>query len=271
MTFEGGRFGRRKTERKPSAGVPESVDPREHAQMSVRILELAQRIRDGEARAFDILDMLPDNVLLQSDANPWTTAYRSLFELARTHPDLTRQFGEMADMIGQNPQMISPSDLVDIAADVAWDPRIHDFLKNGIIHSIGYALRFNDGLDYESAMAERLDFTNEEHFTDTAHFLEFTLSLYNVADTYSYADDDAVVLSRVREALTKTIDAHQGSYLLNTRAQELLAAMDGSWQLWAEGDRVPFIITGDRYAWHREDGLYVTERRRRQPAEYQCR
>src|SRR3989344_5443 len=202
----------------------------------------ASRIRKGEASSFDFISELPERVSTNIQfENIYTRMYKAIFNNARENPELTQELGEMEGMISQNPQMLHPAHLIDIASDVMWDPRIHSYLKSTMIHGLGYALRFMESPEYEGAITAKLDFTNADNFSNTAHFLEFMQNLYNIGDEYSYSGDN-IVISRVRKSLESAVKKGQGSYLLNVRAQELLSDMDGSSRIWSRSDRVPFLI-----------------------------
>jgi len=252
-----------KTSREKVGRANEAIPGKEEESLAQQqaqeeVLKFAQRIKNGEAHAFDFLRELPDSVSTKKGTeNVWTRKYRAIFDVARERPELAQELGEMEGMISQNPQMLHPSHLIDIASKVIWDPRIDSHLKSSMVHGLGYALRFMQSDEYEKSIAKKLDFSNTTNFSDTAHFLEFMQDLYNIGDDYSY-DGDNVVISRVRESLQQAIEKKQGSYLLNVRGQELLAEMDGSSWVASGFDRVPFLITKDRYARHREDGLYVS-------------
>ena len=233
----------------------------EHApsqdEVNASVLGFVSRMRSGEADSFEFIQELPERITAKADSdNAYTRAYRAIFNVAREHPEFAQELGEIEGLIIQNPQMMHPAHIIDVASDVMWDPRIHTYLKSTMIHGLGYALRFMKSGEYENAIAGKLDFTNAASFSGTAHFLEFMQNLYNIGDAYSYHGDD-IVISRVRESLQRAVEKKQGSYLLNVRAQELLAEMDGSSWVASGFDRVPFMIMKDRYARHKEDGLYV--------------
>jgi len=253
MRFDGIRPVQSKAAHLDEAGNSDALTQQEAQK---RVLEFAQRIKNKEASGFDFTSNLPASVKWENRKSIYAEMYAAIFNVAKTHPELTQELGELEGTIAQNPQMMHPRHLLDIASDVMWDPRVHNYLKGSMIHGLGYALRFMKSPEYEKAIANKLDFTNTENFSNTAHFLEFMQNLYNIGDEYSYSGDN-IVVSRVHEALQQSVNKGQGSYLLNVRAQELLAEMDGRSWISSGSDRMPFLVTKDRYAWHKEDGLYV--------------
>lgn len=156
---------------------------------------------------------------------------------------------EIANIIEQNPQMMHPRHLIDIAEDYASNPAVPGFLWQGIMGSLGYALRFFTESEYEKEISSRLDFEHQDNFGRTSRFLELVPALYNVGYEFSYHGDN-IVVSRVRKALEDAVTEEKGNYLLFVRARALLEQMDGRDHVWSDQDRTPFLLSGKIYAWH---------------------
>lgn len=205
-------------------------------------------------------DVLYDEAHLSPDApSQYAQAYREIFEVARRvkNPKYIEGLREIANIIEQNPQMMHPRHILDIAQDYYSDSSIAEYLRQGIIGSLGYAMRFFGESDYEEEIARRLNFKDKKSFGETAKFLELVPALYNVGDEYTYSDGENVVIDRVRNALAHAVQKREGSYLLHVRARLLLAQMDGRDHIDSGHDRRPFRFSGQQYGWHLRDGFHI--------------
>lgn len=225
------------------------------------VVSLAALIGAGRADWSAASRVLEDSTSFdKNQSSSWGRVYNAVFEAAKlkVNPKTFQGLRDIANIIEQNPQMIHPKQMFDIAQEQYFDTRIPGFLRGGLVHSLGYALRFFGQSKYEKEITKHLDFENKERFGDTARFLELVSALYNIGDEYSYQGDDTTVVRRVRSALEDAVRKQKGSYLLNLRARFLLEQMDGRIHVDSGRDRRPFRFQGVRYAWHFEDGIHVS-------------
>ncbi len=227
------------------------------------VIALAALIGSNRSDWSAISDILEDNVVITPDEpSSYARVYAAVYEAAKIikKPMVLDGLRNIQNIIEQNPQMMHPRHILDLAQKYEGDHRIPAFLRGGIMHSLGYALRFFGGTDYEQEITNRLDFDDPANFSKTAKFLELIPAFYNIGDEYSYSGDN-VVVTRVRNALADAVTKGKGSYLLNMRAGHILEQMKDDEEFISPGrDRTPFLLYGDRYAWHLEDGVRLAKK-----------
>ena len=164
---------------------------------------------------------------------------------------------QMEDQLLQDGQMIDPNTLIEEVADTTWrEGTVPPQLRYSALSGLNYTFSFNWNKKYEDAIVRHLDFKDPERYAKTGHFLELIQNLYTLGSELSFSEDR--VPQAIERTIKRVVEMNQGSYLLNLRAQQLLDAMRGG-DDWVDYDRVPFAITKDRFAWHREDGLYIAD------------
>jgi len=244
---------------KPAPIAHEPTEKMDRHEATAIVLDFAQRMKAGNAHWIDFYSQViqTQEQRFKDPRTVWGGLYRAIFENARTHPELAYELHELENDIGNNPQMIGPSQHIEVAADMVWDPRLPQPLRDELTRGLGYALRFFDNRSlYQQEIAGRLDFDHPAHFSSTAHFLECLRDVYNSGGEYSDAARE-VVGRRLRTSLEQVIEQKKGSYLLQMRARQLADGFNGKDYLWAERDKIPVQLTKGRYGFAKEDGLYL--------------
>ncbi len=194
--------------------------------------------------------ILPDNVTseeIESGNSSWAKVYRALFTIASTEkyksePKLQIIVRELQSSIDQNPQMVGPVAMWDIAKDIMWRKDIPSHIKGSLMGSMTYALAFFDTETYESELLKNLDLKEPKNYAETAQMLE-AIKQFWTAGHESYAKNRGVPDFFVR-TLRKIIDTPNSNYLLSLRVREILTLLEQSEDFPAEArDIKPFELS----------------------------
>ena len=220
-------------------------------QLKLLLIELSKRGMDG----FSVFSFsLPDEVTaeeIQSGQSSWAKVYKSLFSISKTaeykeSPELQMMVHELENIIDQNPQMLGPVAMWDIAKDIMWQRDIPSHAKNSLMGSMTYALAFFDTNRYEAELLKNLDFENPENYTEVAHMLEALKQFWSHGHE-SYAEDR--VPDFYLNVLRKIKESPESNYLLSVRAQEILSILEQSEDFPVEKvDIEPFELSKGTYA-----------------------
>ncbi len=221
---------------------------------TVAMKRLAYLLGDGKIESIHFDErFFPSNVAIVEDApSSWATLYRTVLLVSQneTSPQVVSGLCDIANSIEQNPQMIHPKHLMDIAEEFVVDRTVPVRLRSGISGSLGYALRFFTKNNYEKEISLRLEFEKQESFNRTSRFLQIIPILYNIGGEYSYDVGDNIVISRMQEAVADAVAQNKGSCLLHTQAALLLEQIKaGEDYLENEPNRLPFQTKEGEYMW----------------------
>jgi len=235
-------------------GSPDdSTEQMDGQEANALVLDFAQRIHQGAAHWMDFAELVPKYAKRFSHPSAaWAGFYRAIFDTARMHPELASPLHEMEVDIGTKYQMIGVKQHVAIAADMVWDPRMPQPLRDELLRGLAFAMRGRTDAGYDQEIARHLDFTDSSQFSRTAHMLECLRDVYNMGDTER-------VDERVRASIERALSENKGSYLLNVRAREILETMDGTDFTWSDRDIIPFELTPGKLAFPKTDGMYLVE------------
>ncbi len=126
--------------------------------------------------------------------------------------------------------------------------------KQNALHSLNYLMQFG-GDHYNQAIANNLDFDEPNHFFRTAQFLEFVKHLYALSEDTDWGDG---ATPQIMDSLQSAVEQQKGSYLLQSRAQEVLNGMHTGESMYGDTDRMPFVISPGVYAYDFGEGLRLS-------------
>ncbi len=223
-----------------------------------RNLQTLERSSEGGKIDFDMVVKITQGLMINTDLtrlNPndesiGDKAFRANLKLYEKYPNGA---GAIENIFGQN-HFVRPDILIDETAQAVGRYGASKFLRQDLMSSLQYLHAFSGGA-YDSAIERNLDFKNPDNYSKTANFIEFLKRLYFISADTSFSEKEA---PRLRQLLNEAVEKQQGSYLLNVRAKEVYSAMEnGDWG--SDQDHLPVLITGDRYAFHLDDVLYISE------------
>lgn len=198
---------------------------------------------------------------IQNGTSASAKVYRALFELSSdpvysANPALQEAAFVLANVVSQDPQMIGPIALWQIAKDFLWRRDVSHHLKDDLMGSMTYALAFMQTEKYQSELLRQLDFTDPTKFTETSHLLEAMRQFWSSGQE-GYAQDSGVPEFFVK-ALAQVEETDTSNYLLALRAHDIQNAIyEGEEFLPPEQDRLFFEITKGVYAIRRDEGIFL--------------
>jgi len=231
-------------------------------EIEIKILQLLKEVtkRDtGGSRLFHYFD-LPDTATkdeIQSGQSAQAKLYRALFNISSTseykeNHEIQEVVRELENIVDQDPQMVGPVAMWQIAKDIMWRKDIPSHIKGGLMHSMTYALAFFDVENYESELLKNLDFENTKNYAETAHILE-ALKYFWAVGNESYAEDHGVPNFYLK-VLEKIKATPKSNYLLSVRAREISTMLGESEYFPTEvRDVTPFELSKGVYAFNRHD------------------
>jgi len=229
----------------------------------------------GKERLLVWNGFLPDKVTAEqrrTGQSPWAKVYRSLFNISRTakykeDPKLIETVRFASNFMEQEPQMMGPVAMWELAKDVMWRKDVPSYKKSGLIGSMTYALSFFDLKEYETELLKNLDFENIENYASTAHMLEALKQFWSDGHQ-SFSRE--VVPDFYLQALKKVDKTPQANFLLSMRAQEILSLLEQSDDFpFEDRDLTPFELSKGVYASDQtsEEGLMIIPEQQNQELE----
>lgn len=230
----------------------QKIDDLSQEEVDAEILYLLKECSKGDPgkRALLSAAFLPNEVVQeerQTGQSSWAKVYRSLFNISKTaeykeNPEIQEAVFMLEEAVGQNPEIIGPVALWQIAKDVMWRKGFPSEIKNCLLDGLTYALAFSDKSEYEVELLKNLDLEKIDNYAETAHMLE-ALKIFWSAGHESYAEDRGTpgFYLNVLESIQVTPESN---YLLSMRARELLSILEQSDLFPTEAsDKTPFELS----------------------------
>ncbi|MDD5039629.1 MAG: hypothetical protein PHY34_00595 [Patescibacteria group bacterium] len=171
-------------------------------------------------------------------------SFTVLRELYFEYPEQAEAYWKV---LSQNGQTINNDLLLNGMADMNWRPDVSPEFKATSVDAMNYLASF---FNYEKAFKGSLDFKNSNNFNRTGRWLEFIRQLHAYSDNAQFSE------VKIKETLISVLRAvaekNEGSYLLNSRARQLLSEMESG--EYHRNDNNAFAIAPQRFGSFRHDG-----------------
>ncbi len=200
--------------------------------------EINKKVRDfisffSKNPDVDYYDLVVSNISheatpeeIQSGQSSYAKLYRALVEASSSQEagdvitdEILRQ---LQDMLIQNPQVIGPVAMLQMARDFMWRKDIYVQSKDGFMSGMTYALAYLKQDRYREELLKQLDFENEDQYSQTAHMLEAIKGFW-IHGHKGYAEDK--VPAFYIDTLERVEEGQDSNFLLSTRAREILALL----------------------------------------------
>ncbi len=190
--------------------------------------------------------------MIDSGVSIYAKLYRAVFDLARDPEfsqsrELSELLSRYSNHVSQDPQMIGPKALWQLAKDTMWRKDIPSYYKSELMGWMSYALEFMQTPSYKNELKNQLNFTDVTHYAETAHTLEALKSFWEAShDGY---DEDRDVPNFYVEVLRDLEQKPESNYLLSLRAREILSVLEQSEVFPTEvSDVTPFELSKGIFA-----------------------
>lgn len=177
-------------------------------------------------------DILPFEISyeeIQSGTSVYAKLYRAIFEFSTTEayqdPTVMSVTRGLENLIEQNPQMIGPVAMWQLARDYMWRRDIPGERKGSLIRGMTYDITFHDVTQSAEGLLSKLDFENPEHYAESAHLLE-ALRFFAMHASEEDFTGDARAFSFYVDTLERIQESPNTNYLLFLRSKEMLASFE---------------------------------------------
>ncbi len=219
-----------------------------------------QLMRTGAvSAAFSSIELPPRGF---SDQNVTTKAFRAWKDVCLTadqsDPHVVDALGNWFDTVGQDGYLCDPAVFLEIQAECYQNEKIDSHIRSRMLDTLEYIASWHMEQRYFDAITQKLKSQAHENYAGAARYLEILREIYHRSASQSY---DPNVAKGLRATLDEFIQSSRGKALLQLRARGVRDELSATSFHFSPEDRdaVPFRFDDQRFCFHKEGRLYVTE------------